>query len=97
MIRRRCTRPSQNGCDQFVYEYEHHNIPANETQISLQVQEYFHQRAVKAENYNTFIVTARDPVYRVISWYLHSHPLNDNVGFKAKKGVKSCEPAHQMQ
>ena len=93
MIRRRCTFSNSNKCDRFVYENEHKNTPANETQISLQVQECFHQRSLRRKHrakYTSFIVKARNPVYRLISWYLHLNPLNGiSKSYKHSK-VHAC-------
>jgi len=76
MIRRRCTLKKESSCAEYVAKNEINNIPHKETQISLQVQEYYHTRKPNVTKYESFIVTVRHPIDRMLSWYLHHHPKN---------------------
>merc|ERR1711862_53485 len=76
MIRRKCTLPSNTKCQQYVSENRDKKFIPYETQISLQVKEYFHVRKPNIQKYNSFIVTVRHPLHRIVSWFLHNHPLN---------------------
>lgn len=77
MIRRQCTFSSDIACAKHIAVEEYKSIPkSNETQISKQVQEYYHVRKVNATKYNSFIISVRHPIDRLISWFLHEHPLN---------------------
>lgn len=49
----------------------------DETAISKSVEEYFHMRDVNIEKYNSFIVTVRDPIDRIVSWFVYQHPSNE--------------------
>jgi len=68
------------------------NIPKNETQISLQVKEYFHGRRPNTNPYNSFIIIARHPIQRFISFYLHKHPNSGLAKNKDKHGFYTCFP-----
>jgi len=48
----------------------------NGTQISLQVQEYYHARKHSKTKFNSFIVSVRHPIERMVSWFLHQHTKN---------------------
>lgn len=48
-----------------------------ETEISKQVQDYYHTRKPDAENFTSFMVTIRDPIDRIVSWFLYQHPENE--------------------
>ena len=49
----------------------------NETQISRHVAAYYHMRAPPLQQrHSSFLLTARDPLERLASWYIFRHPEN---------------------
>lgn len=63
-------------CYSMVSPCERKKNIANETEISKQVQDYFHVRKPDTENFSSFIVMVRDPIDRIVSWFLYQHPDN---------------------
>lgn len=45
-------------------------------QIAQQVKQIFHVRKPKIDGYKSFIITSRNPVDRMISWFIYAHPKN---------------------
>merc|ERR1711862_337047 len=46
-------------------------------QIAHKVKEYFHVRKPRIDEYKSFIITSRNPVDRMISWFIYAHPKNN--------------------
>jgi len=51
----------------------------NEIEVSKQVQHYYHVRRPDSQNYSSFVITVRDPIDRIISWFLYQHPENELI------------------
>jgi len=50
----------------------------NESHISQQVVKTYHcQKDQIYEEYSSYLVSARDPIDRFVSWYMYQHPRND--------------------
>lgn len=52
-------------------------LKSHETQISKLVTQNYHVRKDNLNKFTSFLVTARHPIDRLISWFLYQHPLND--------------------
>jgi len=48
----------------------------DETEISLQTEDYYHCRKPDVRKSSSFIVAIRDPIDRAVSWFLYAHPKN---------------------
>jgi len=67
MIRKKCFL--RHACNETLKIF-------NETEISLQTEDYFHTRKPQMDAFTSFIVTTRNPVERAVSWFLFRHPKN---------------------
>jgi len=78
MIKYHCFRKNQPSCNAYHSKLKKENrffIP-NETSISLKTKDYYHIRKPNIAKYDSFVVTVRHPVDRMVSWYLFFHPEN---------------------